>query len=111
MTRRPKLWLVVASLFTLVNVAGAGFAAAGGEGLHTAAHVALTLVGANFVRRLTRRASQPHLAGTEQAVERLDHLQHSVDAVAIEVERIGEAQRYATKLATERAEAAPPKRP
>ena len=36
--------------------------------------------------------------------DRLDHLQQSVDAVAIEVERIGEAQRFSTKLHAERAE-------
>ena len=111
MTRRSKVWLVVASIFTLINIGSAGVAAAAGEGLHTAAHVVLTLVGAYFVLRLTRRAPQPELSGATQAAERLDRLQNSVDAVAIEVERIGEAQRFATKLATERAEAAPPKRP
>jgi len=35
---------------------------------------------------------------------RLDHLQESVDAIAIEVERIAEAQRFTTKLLSERAE-------
>jgi len=35
--------------------------------------------------------------------ERLEHLQQSVDAIAIEVERIAEAQRFSAKLLSERA--------
>jgi hypothetical protein len=107
MTRRPKLWLVVASLFTLVNLAGAPFAALSGEPLHAAIHVALTLVGAYFVARLAPRARRQHLLGTQPAEERLDRLQHSLDAIAIEVERVGEAQRFLTKLGAERARASP----
>ena len=110
-TRRSKLWLTVASLFTFINLGGAGVAAASGEGLHAAAHVGLMLLGAYFMWRLVRRAPQPHLSGAQQADERLEHLQHSVDAVAIEVERIGEAQRFVTKLTAERAETSPLKRP
>lgn len=111
MTRRSKIWLALASLFTLVNVGGAGFAAAGAEGLHAATHVGLAFVGAYFMWRLVRRAGEPQMAGARPAHEQLEQLQQSVDAVAIEVERIGEAQRFATKLAAERAEAAPLKRP
>jgi hypothetical protein len=36
--------------------------------------------------------------------DRLDHLQQSVDAIAIEVERIAEAQRFTTKLLSGRGE-------
>ena len=36
--------------------------------------------------------------------QRLDQLQQSVDAIAVEVERIAEAQRFAAKLLAERAE-------
>ncbi|MEP6730032.1 MAG: hypothetical protein ABJE10_05320 [bacterium] len=36
--------------------------------------------------------------------ERLEHLQQSVDAIAIEVERIAEAQRFSAKLLSERAD-------
>ena len=65
------------------------------------------------MRRILRGTPQVEASDASLAAERLDHLQHSVDAVAIEVERIGEAQRFATKLAAERvhhAAAAPPKR-
>jgi hypothetical protein len=36
--------------------------------------------------------------------DRLEHLQQSVDAIAIEVERIAEAQRFSAKLAAGRPE-------
>jgi hypothetical protein len=38
------------------------------------------------------------------ADDRLDHLQQSVDAIAIEVERIAEAQRFSAKLSAGRSE-------
>ena len=37
--------------------------------------------------------------------DRLEHLQQSVDAIAVEVERIAEAQRFAAKLMAGRPEA------
>ena len=36
--------------------------------------------------------------------ERLEHLQQSIDAIAIEVERIAEAQRFSAKLLADRPE-------
>ena len=104
MIRRSTLWRAVAALFTVVNLAGAGYAIAREEGLHAGAHVALAMLGAYALWRLAssteRRGPSPELP----VDDRLDHLQQSVDAVAIEVERIGEAQRFSTKLQAERAE-------
>jgi hypothetical protein len=37
--------------------------------------------------------------------DRLEHLQQSVDAIAVEVERIAEAQRFTARLLAERTEA------
>ena len=37
--------------------------------------------------------------------DRLEHLQQSVDSIAIEVERIAEAQRFTARLLAERTEA------
>lgn len=105
MTRRSKLWLAVATLFTLINLGGAGIAGAGGEGLHTAVHVVLAVVGAYFMWRLASRSRPQQLPVVRQAAERLEHLQQSVDAIALEVERIGEAQRFLAQLAAERVEA------
>lgn len=39
MTRRSKVWLTIASLFAVINLAGVGFAAAAGEEIHAAVHV------------------------------------------------------------------------
>ncbi|HEU4631011.1 MAG TPA: hypothetical protein VFS08_14770 [Gemmatimonadaceae bacterium] len=51
------------------------------------------------VRRAMREASEAHLA-LEQA--RLAELGRGIEAVALEVERIAEAQRYTARLLTER---------
>jgi hypothetical protein len=105
MTRRHTVWLVVAVLFTLVNVGGGIYAALQGELLHTLVHAGLLLVGATVVRRLAPgRDARPLAHGSPLArelTERLTQLEQSVDAVAIEVERIGEGQRFMTRLFTE----------
>ena len=106
MIRRSMVWRIVAVLFTLVNLGGAVIAAVAGEGLHTALHVVLLLAGAYWVWRVFGGAGSraPSEEATQAVVDaRLEQLQHSVDAVAIEVERIGEAQRFNTKLQQERA--------
>ena len=47
----------------------------------------------------------------QEADPRLDRLQQSLDAIGLEVERIGEAQRFTTKLVAERVDADSPKPP
>jgi hypothetical protein len=42
--------------------------------------------------------------------EHLDHLVNAVDAIAVEVERISEAQRFTTKVLIDRENAGSPKR-
>ena len=60
------------------------------------------------VRRMDHRSAQPALTpGLESRFERLEQ---AVEAVAIEVERISEAQRYSAKLLTERLPKAVPER-
>ncbi len=103
MTRRIKLWLAAATLFTVGNVASAVYAAFVSEPLHAASHVALTLLGLYWAWRLVSHAGvAPAVA--RLADGRLEELQLSVDAVALEVERIGEAQRFSDKLQAERVE-------
>jgi hypothetical protein len=61
---------------------------------------ALVAIGVSARVRLLRaeRASQsPHLDE-----DRLQHLERAVDAIAIEIERISEAQRFQTKLLADR---------
>lgn len=104
MTRRTKSWLALASLFALINAGGAGFAAARLEGLHAGAHVVLLLLGVYAGWRLVSRADAAAPLDARLADDRLDQIQQAVDAVAVEVERIGEAQRFSAKLQQERVE-------
>ena len=56
-----------------------------------------------FGRGLWKRASRPGLppAVFTETAERLERLESSVDAIAIEIERISEGQRFVTKLLSE----------
>ena len=95
MTRRAKVWLVLAVLFIVVNLAGGVFAAARGELLHTGLHAGL----AYLMWRLALRRDASALP--RDLTDRMTHLEQSIDAVAIEVERIGEGQRFITRVLTE----------
>jgi hypothetical protein len=44
-------------------------------------------------------------------VPRLDRLEQAVDAIAIEIERISEGQRFVTRVLAERPASAPPQAP
>ena len=55
-----------------------------------------------FARRLARRGSAPHDARLDLTGPRLDRIEQAVDAIAIEVERISEGQRFVTRLLAER---------
>ena len=54
-----------------------------------------------FARRLEGGARTPALggSGTEESLKRMEH---AIDAMAIEIERISEGQRFTTKLMSER---------
>jgi hypothetical protein len=110
MSQSSKLWRVAAVLFVIINVGGAVYALRMGEGRHALMHVALLAVGFigwQFAPWKRRQAPAPD----QLPDARLDYLQQSVDAVALEVERIGEAQRFADKLRAEQGEAPPVKKP
>jgi hypothetical protein len=98
---RSKLWRAVAVAWVIINAGGAAYAVGMGERIHAGVHVALLAAG-YLVWRATRRSrtqrelETPQLAGDLN--EDLTHLQQSVDAVAIEVERIGEGQRFINRL-------------
>lgn len=105
MTKRIKLWLGAAGLFTLINAVGGGFALAGGEMLHAGTHFVLMVLGTYAVWRLATRDDRILSPAIPLADERLEQLQQSVDVVAIELERLGEAQRYNAKQQAERVDA------
>ena len=104
MVGRIGVWKVAAIVFTVVNLVGLGMAMAAQEQMHSGIHAALSVLGAFALWRLSNRREREEPAGATLADPRLEALQQSVDAVALEVERIGEAQRFQTKLQTERNE-------
>lgn len=66
--------------------------------------VPVTVIGVMLTRAHTRRLEQrPHRTelSPELAV-RLDRMEQAMDAIAVEVERISEGQRFTTKLLSER---------
>lgn len=67
----------------------------------------LTIVGAvlyPIARALAKRIEgKPPVAQIAPATDaRLDRIEHAVEAIAVEVERISEGQRFTTKLLSER---------
>ena len=106
MANRTKLWRIGFAISVVVNVGGGIIALAGGGGMHAMAHAAALAVTFAFWPKVFGK-SQGAVAQPEplQAFDsHIDQLQQSIDSIALEVERIGEAQRYATKVLTEKAE-------
>ena len=57
-----------------------------------------------FARLIWKRASEPERPAIDSSAHmKLEQLQQSVDAIAIEVERISENQRFVTKALAEKA--------
>lgn len=59
-----------------------------------------------FARRIWRKSAQVTVTLPPQLVEKMESLERSIDAIAIEVERVGEGQRFVTQLLADRAKAA-----
>lgn len=103
MARRIKLWPVVVVVFLVANVAGGIYAAVQGELLHACLHAVLTIPAAYLAWRLVAprdgRAALPQAdPASGELAESLTHLEQSLEAVAIELERVGEGQRLMTQL-------------
>ncbi|HEX2779185.1 MAG TPA: hypothetical protein VHM30_06790 [Gemmatimonadaceae bacterium] len=54
-----------------------------------------------YTKRVESRGAAPAIPGDVTA--RLERIEHAIDAMAVEVERIAEGQRFTTKLLSERA--------
>src|ERR1700736_7083110 len=128
MTRRDRLWRAGAVLFGIVNLAGMGFALAMDEMMHAMSHAFLLFVGLGAYlmwKTVTTWATTPSGDQLSQGSplpssgrdstqklgdQRIDYLQRSIDALALEVERIGEAQRFRDKVPADPGDAQPPKK-
>ncbi len=58
-----------------------------------------------FARRMDSESKGPRIPA--EVVERLERMEQSLDAVAVEIERISEGQRFTTKLLSESAGSEP----
>jgi hypothetical protein len=112
---KHRAWIPIAWILSVVNVIAVWFAAKPGEPWHASIHALLGLLFGLGAQRLSVRqrammtaagdefptdvaALRAELAALrEDQSEILQRVAHSVDAVAIEVERVGESQRYLTK--------------
>jgi Na+-transporting methylmalonyl-CoA/oxaloacetate decarboxylase gamma subunit len=67
--------------------------------------IVLLVLGVPFVRALARRWEREPLQQQvpPEVAARLERIEQAVDAVAIEIERISEGQRFTTKLLSDRA--------
>jgi len=112
MSRRSKIWRWAAGFYAFINLGGLGYAWAEGEEMHAMLHLFLLLLGvAGYVGwRLARRTQPQDLPQAQLAEERIAYLQQSVDAMALELERVGEAQRFSDKLRVEGGETPPLKK-
>jgi hypothetical protein len=113
MTRRGKLWAWAAGIYAFINVAGLAYAAAEEQEMHAMLHLFLLLLGlAAFFGWWIARRGVPRQEPSTTPIEaaRVEYLQQSVDAMALELERIGEAQRFNDKLRVQKGETPPLKK-
>ena len=96
-----KFWRIALTVSVIVNVFGGIWGLASREMLHAAGHAVLLAGTLVLWQAIFGRRDDDVEAPTPQLDLHLDHLQQSVDAIALEVERIGEAQRFATKVLEE----------
>lgn len=111
MPRRSTVWKAAAAAFTLINFGGFVFAGFMQEPMHAIVHAVLTVLGGVFFGVLQMRSAPERTPGAlpQETAERLKHLEQSLDKLAIGVERVGEAQRYQTKILDEKKKAGPSK--
>lgn len=99
MAERSHWWGVAAVIFIVGNVASAIYHVAIGETAAAAGHTGVAVGTLLFWQAVFSRKGEPEsTAAPRQLDSRLDHLQHSVDTIALEVERLGEGQRFAQKI-------------
>ena len=65
--------------------------------------IAIGVVGVSMARAIGRHADVRRLDSTPEVTARLDRMEQAIDAIAVEVERVSEAQRFTTRLLTEKA--------
>ncbi len=100
---KHRAWIPVAWLLSLGNLVAVWFAALPAEPWHATTHALLAVLFAVGAQRLMAR-QRALLRGVEPALvdDRMNRLELAIDSIAVELERIGEGQRFVTKLLAER---------
>jgi hypothetical protein len=112
---KHRAWIPVAGLVCLANVVAVWFAAGPGESWHATGHAVLAVLfglGAQHLWARNRATAGADVVTWQELEKRLPRAEpqqaaQTLEAIAIEVERIGEGQRYLTKILTEREARAP----
>lgn len=96
-----RLQMLIAWIFTLINLGGGIYAAVNLDIIHCLVHVALFGAGVYWLRHLPPRAVAANSLGTREE-ERFERLEQSLDVINSELQRIGEGQQQIAHLERER---------
>jgi hypothetical protein len=99
---KHRAWIPIAWLLSLGNLVAVWFAALPAEPWHATIHALLAVLFGLGAQRLMAR--QRGLLPAEPVLgdDRMRRLEQAIDSMAVELERIGEGQRFVTKLLAER---------
>ena len=92
---KHRAWIPVAWLLSLGNLVAVWFAAQPAEAWHATIHAMLAVLFGVGAQRLMARQRTPLRAGVGD--DREQRLEQAIDAIAVELERVGEGQRFVTK--------------
>ncbi len=67
------------------------------------AMIAICVVGVSMARAIGKHADVRRLDSSPDVTARLERMEQAIDAIAVEVERVSEAQRFTTRLLSEKA--------
>jgi hypothetical protein len=98
---KHRAWISIAWLLSLGNVVSIWFAALPAEPWHATLHGALAVALGVGAERLRARRRTPRGGDLTIGDERMQRLETAIDAIAVELERIGEGQRFVTKVLAE----------
>jgi hypothetical protein len=99
---KHRAWIPIAWLLSLGNVVATWFAAQPAEPWHATIHALLAALFGVGAQRLMDRRRAPLRAESVLGDDRMERLEQAVDSIAVEMERVGEGQRFVTKLLAER---------
>ena len=99
---KHRAWIPISWLLSAANVGAVWFAALPAEPWHATAHaLAAVLFAVGAERLMARRRVSSGDGELTIGDERMNRLEEAIESIAVEVERVGEGQRFVTKLLAE----------